>query len=106
MSNLPKSAKETLQRLIDQIERLEEEKKGLADDIRDKLIEAKSVGFDVKIIKQVLKLRKKSQVERDEEQAILDTYLNALGMLSEAMGDTPMGDWARGEVQKATEARA
>jgi uncharacterized protein (UPF0335 family) len=80
-------AAEDLQRLVSQIERLEEEKRGLSEDIRDKFAEAKAMGFDVKIIKQVLRLRKKSAVERDEEEAVLATYLNALGMLA----DTPLG---------------
>ena len=102
---LQNSSREHLQRLVDQIERLEAEKAGIADDVRDKFAEAKAMGFDVKILRQVLKLRKKSQTDRDEEQAVLDTYLHALGMLAEQLSDTPMGDWARSEVQKA-EARA
>lgn len=98
-------AAEDLQRLVNQIERLEAEKAGISEDIRDKLAEAKASGFDVKILKQVLRLRKKSKTERDEEEAVLATYLHALGMLAEQMGDTPMGDWARSEMQRS-EARA
>ncbi len=105
MTTLNQSTQNQLRQFIEQIERLEEEKRGLSEDITDKFAEAKAMGFDVKILRQVLKLRKKSQTDRDEEQAVLDTYLHALGMLGEQMGDTPMGDWARSEVQKA-EARA
>lgn len=105
MTTLNQSTKNQLRQFVEQIERMEEEKRGLSEDITDKFAEAKAMGFDVKILRQVLKLRKKSQTDRDEEQAVLDTYLHALGMLGEQMGDTPMGDWARSEVQKA-EARA
>lgn len=100
MTTLQANSKNQLRQYIEQIERLEEEKKGLAADISDKFAEAKAIGFDVKVIRQVLRLRKKSQTDRDEEQAVLDTYLHALGMLSEQMADTPMGDWARAEVDR------
>jgi uncharacterized protein (UPF0335 family) len=90
MTGLQKSAQEDLRRLVEQIERLEDEKKGISDDIRDKFAECKGVGFDVKILRQVLKLRKKSKTDRDEEDAILSTYLSALGMLA----DTPLGKWS------------
>jgi len=73
-----------LRQFIEQIERLEEEKKAIADDIKEKMAEAKSVGFDVKAIRKILQLRKKGRDERMEEEAILDTYLHALGMLDEA----------------------
>ncbi len=72
-----------LRQFIEQIERLEEEKKALSDDIRDKFLEAKSTGFDVKVMRQVLRLRKKSKAERQEEDSILDVYLHALGMLDD-----------------------
>jgi uncharacterized protein (UPF0335 family) len=72
-----------LRQLVEQIERLEEEKKALSDDIRDKFAEAKHLGFDVKILKQVLRLRKKSKTEREEETTVLDLYLHALGMLAD-----------------------
>ena len=58
-----------------------EEKKAISDDIRDKFAEIKAVGFDVKVMRQILKLRKKSKDDRDEEDAILSTYLHALGMI-------------------------
>jgi hypothetical protein len=54
-----------------------------ADDIRDKFLEAKSTGFDVKVMRQVLRLRKKSKAERQEEDSILDVYLHALGMMDD-----------------------
>lgn len=101
MTTLADSAQKQLRQFIESIERLEEEKKGLAEDISDKFAEAKALGFDVKIMKQVLRLRKKSKTDRDEEEAVLATYLHAMGMLGEALGDTPMGDWARSEVSKA-----
>lgn len=101
MTTLQASTQNQLRQFIEQIERLEEEKKGLAEDISDKFAEAKAMGFDVKAMRKVLKLRKQSKSDRDEEQAILETYLHALGMLSDQMGDTPMGDWARGEAGKA-----
>ncbi len=70
-----------MRQLIEQLERLEEEKKALASDIRDKFAEAKAMGFDPKIMKQVLRIRKQPKDDRDEEEAILDVYLHALGML-------------------------
>lgn len=72
-----------LRQFIEQIERLEEEKKALSDDIRDKFTEAKATGFDVKVMRQVLRLRKKSKAERQEESSVLDVYLHALGMLDD-----------------------
>lgn len=100
MTALQASAQKQLQQLVEQIERLEEEKKGLAEDIRDKFAEAKAMGFDPKIMKQVLRLRKKSKTDREEEESILATYMHALGMLAEQMADTPMGDWARDTAEK------
>lgn len=94
------SAQHQLRQYIEQIERLEEEKKARAADIKDKFIEAKANGFDVKIMRKVLAMRRKSKTEREEEESVLDVYLHALGMLD----GTPMGDWvARTE---AVEARA
>ncbi len=79
-----------LRQFVEQIERLEEEKKGLAEDIRDKFAEAKAVGFDVKALRQIIRLRKKSKTDRDEEDAILETYMHALGMLGdEAPAEMP-----------------
>src|SRR5438128_7351891 len=80
---LGKPATDTGQRLklfIERVERLEEEKRGLTDDIADVLKEAKSNGFDTKTIKRILKLRKMQPHERREAEALLDTYMNAIGM--------------------------
>ena len=64
--------------IIERIERLEEEKSGIQSDIRDVLAEAKSVGYDVKIIRIILKLRKMNAADRDEQEALTDTYRRAL----------------------------
>ena len=69
-----------LRLLIERIERLEEEKKGIADDIRDVYAEAKAVGYDTKIMRQIVKRRKMTPDDRNEQSTILDTYLAALGM--------------------------
>ena len=70
-----------LRSFIERIERLEEEKKALSDDIRDVFAEAKGNGFDTKVMRQVIRLRRKEPAERQEEEAILDLYLHALGMV-------------------------
>lgn len=88
-TTLQASGQQQLRQLIEQIERLEEEKKALAGDIRDKYLEAKAVGFDVKIMRKVVSLRKKSQTDRQEEEALLAVYLHALGMLDEAAAAAP-----------------
>ena len=69
-----------LRLLIERIERLEEEKKGTADDIRDVYAEAKAVGYDAKIMRQIVRLRKLKPDDRSEQDSILDTYKTALGM--------------------------
>ncbi|MBO5037918.1 MAG: DUF2312 domain-containing protein [Alphaproteobacteria bacterium] len=69
-----------LNSLIERIERLEEEKKGLSSDIRDIYAEAKGVGFDVKIMKAIIKLRKMNQADRDEQEFLLETYRKALNV--------------------------
>ncbi|MBV1918927.1 MAG: DUF2312 domain-containing protein [Sphingomonadaceae bacterium] len=69
-----------LRLLIERVERLEEEKKGLADDIKDVYGEAKAVGYDVKIMRQIVRLRKMNADDRAEMEAILDTYKAALGL--------------------------
>ena len=74
------SSEEQLRLLIERVERLEEEKKGIADDIRDVYSEAKAVGFDAKIMRQIVRLRKMSKDDRVEMEAILETYKKALGM--------------------------
>lgn len=74
-------AKDQLKAFIERVERLEEEKKATADDIRDVYAEAKGNGFDVKVMRHVVRLRKMDVNERKEAEAILETYMNALGML-------------------------
>lgn len=73
-------AKDQLKSFVERIERLEEEKKVIADDIKDIYGEAKANGFDVKVLRAVIRLRKQDESERQEQEAILDVYLNALGM--------------------------
>ena len=70
-----------LRSLIERIERLEEEKAALAADIREVFAEAKSTGFDTKAIRAILKIRKQDDHERMEQEAVLATYLHALGMV-------------------------
>jgi uncharacterized protein (UPF0335 family) len=76
-------AREQLKAFVERIERLEEEKKALADDIKDVYGEAKGNGFDTKALRKIVSLRKKDRRERAEEEAILATYMAALGMLDE-----------------------
>lgn len=79
----PMVARDQLRSIVERIERLEEEKKAIADDIRDVYAEAKANGFDTKILRQVVALRKKDLTERQEEDAVRDLYMTALGMLPE-----------------------
>ena len=69
--------------IIGRVEKLEEEKAGISADIRDVFAEAKGNGFDIKAIRTIIKMRKMDASEREEAETILDTYLNALGMLPE-----------------------
>jgi uncharacterized protein (UPF0335 family) len=75
-------AKDHLKAFVERIERLEEEKKTISDDIRDVYAEAKSTGFDVKALRAIVRLRKQDVAERKEQEAILETYMHALGMLN------------------------
>ncbi|MGI9524273.1 MAG: DUF2312 domain-containing protein [Hyphomicrobiaceae bacterium] len=77
---LQHNAQSHLRQFVEQIEKLEEEKKAIAEDIKDKFAEAKAIGFDVKALRKIIAMRKKSQDDLDEEEAILATYLHALGM--------------------------
>ena len=86
-------AADQLRLFIERIERLEEEKKGIADDIRDVYAEAKAVGYDAKIMRQVVRLRKMKPDDRAEMEALLDSYKCALGL-----GGTPLGDYAAREA--------
>jgi uncharacterized protein (UPF0335 family) len=74
-------AKDQLKAIIERIERLEEEKKTIADDIRDVYAESKGNGFDVKALRTIVRMRKQDPNERQEEETILETYMQALGML-------------------------
>lgn len=76
-------AGEQLRAFIERIERMEEEKKAIADDIREIYAEAKGNGFDTKVLRQVVRIRKLDKAERMEQEAILDLYLHALGMAPE-----------------------
>ena len=75
-------AKDHLKAFVERIERLEEEKKTIADDIRDVYAEAKGNGFDVKALRTIVRLRKQDADERREQESILETYMHALGMLN------------------------
>ena len=74
-------AKDQLKAFIERIERLEEEKKAISGDIRDVYAEAKGNGYDVKALRAVIRLRKQDKDERAEHEAILETYMHALGMI-------------------------
>ena len=74
-------AKDHLKAFVERIERLEEEKKTISDDIRDVYAEAKGNGFDVKALRTIVRLRKQDENERAEAETILETYMQALGML-------------------------
>ena len=76
-----KVAADELRLLIERAERLEEEKKGIADDIKDVMAEAKGRGYDPKAIRQLLRIRKQKREDYQEEQSILEVYMQALGML-------------------------
>ena len=74
-------AKDQLKAFIERVERLEEEKKTIGDDIRDVYAEAKGNGFDAKAMRTIVRLRKQDTDERKEQETILETYMHALGML-------------------------
>jgi uncharacterized protein (UPF0335 family) len=76
-----KFAKDQLKAIVERIERLEEEKKTISDDIRDVYAEAKGNGYDVKALRAVVRMRKQDANERAEQETILETYMQALGML-------------------------
>lgn len=86
-----------LKSIVERIEKLEEEKAGLAEDIKGVYAEAKGNGFDPKILKQVIALRKKDAGKRAEERVLLATYMDALGMLA----DTPLGQAAIERVSRS-----
>ena len=73
-------AVDRLKSLVERIERLEEEKAGIASDIKDIYAEAKGAGFDVKILRTIIKLRKMNAADRDEQDALLETYRKAIDL--------------------------
>jgi uncharacterized protein (UPF0335 family) len=73
-------AADRLRSIVERIERLEEERKALAGDIKDIYAEAKSAGFDVKVLRQVIRLRRQEPAEVEEQETLLDIYRRALGM--------------------------
>lgn len=81
MADVGGIAADQLRSLIERIERLEEEKAALAADIRDVYAEAKGNGFDIKIMRQIVRLRKMEEPDREEAEALLDIYKRALGMI-------------------------
>ena len=74
-------AADQLKAIIERIERLEEEKAGIAGDIKEVYFEAKANGFDTKVLRKIIALRKRDYAERQEEEAILELYMQALGMV-------------------------
>jgi uncharacterized protein (UPF0335 family) len=80
-------ASEQLKSIIERIERLEEEKAALGDDIKEVYAEAKGNGFDTKILRTVVRLRKQDSAERAEQEALLDLYMHALGMVTAGSGE-------------------
>lgn len=74
-------AADQLRSIIERVERLEEEKKALSDDVRDVYSEAKGAGYDVRALRTIVRLRKQEPTERQEHEAILETYMHALGMI-------------------------
>jgi uncharacterized protein (UPF0335 family) len=82
MTEIGGNSKEQLRSIIERVERLEEEKAGLASDIKDVFTEAKGNGFDVKALRQIVRIRKQDPDKRREDDAVLETYMHALGMLA------------------------
>jgi uncharacterized protein (UPF0335 family) len=83
-------AAERLMSIVERIEKLEDERKNLQADIKDIYTEAKSAGYDVKVLRMLIASRKKDQDEWEAQQALLETYMRALGQLA----DTPLGQAA------------
>lgn len=79
ITNLTEATREKLRQTVAKIERLEEEKKEVAEQIKEVYAEAKAVGFDTKVLRQVIRLRKVDRAEREEQELVLGTYLIALG---------------------------
>ena len=80
MANVGGIAGDRLRSVFERIERLEDERRALSEDIREVYSEAKGAGFDVKVMRQIVRIRKLDDTERDEQEALLETYMAALGM--------------------------
>jgi uncharacterized protein (UPF0335 family) len=89
MADVGGIAGDRLKSFIERIERLEEEKAALASDVRDVYAEAKSSGFDVKILRQVIRLRKLDEPDRNEQEELIDLYMRAIGMSRTRAGGHP-----------------
>ena len=77
--SLTQTTQENLRQIVARIERLEEEKKGISDDVKETYAEAKSFGLDPKVLRQVIRIRKQDRQEREEQEQVRDLYLHALG---------------------------
>lgn len=88
--NIGNNSQQQLKSIIERVERLEEEKKTIADDIKDVYTEAAGNGFDKKALREIVRIRKQDADKRAEHEAIVETYMHALGMLS----DLPLGQAA------------
>lgn len=77
--SLTNTAQEKLRQLVARIEKLEEEKKSIADDVKETYAEAKALGFDTKVLRQVVRWRKQDRQEREEQEQVRELYLHALG---------------------------
>jgi len=87
MSDIGGVAADQLRTIVERIERLEEEKKAIADDVKEVYAEAKANGYDTKTLRKVVTLRKVESAERQEQEAMLDLYLHALGMVTPSSSD-------------------
>jgi uncharacterized protein (UPF0335 family) len=85
--NIGNNSQQQLQSIVERVERLEEDKKAIADDIKDIYAEAKGNGFDCKALREIVRIRKQDADKRAEHEAIVETYMHALGMLA----DLPLG---------------
>lgn len=81
MSETGHNSNEQLKSIVERIERLEEDKKAISDDIRDVYAESKGNGFDVKALRTIVRMRKQDTVEREQQEALLESYMHALGMI-------------------------
>ena len=84
MADTGSIARDQIRSVVERIERLEEEKQAIADDIKEVYAEAKANGFDAKVLRQIVRIRKQDTAERQEQQALLDLYLPARGMVDDA----------------------